>query len=81
MLGQVQGQAAPTAADIQHFLPRPQTELPSNMLTLGFLGRLQWFARPVEVSTGVVQISVQTGAKQCLVQVIVMRDVASTRGE
>ena len=47
------------------------------MLTLGFLGRLQWFAKPFEVSAGVVQISVQTGAKQSLIQVIVMGDVAS----
>ena len=75
VLGEVHGDAAPAAADVQHALPRREAELAPDVCALGCLGGLQGRLRFAVVRAGVVHVAVQEGAEQRLIQVVVVAHV------
>ncbi len=80
LLGQLHGQATPAAAHVENAHPRAQAELGRDVIALGLLGLLQSHARFAEVRARVVHVGVQARAKEHLVQIVMMANVAVTGG-
>ena len=78
IFGQVHGKASPAAANIQYVLPLAQLQLMQDMLRLGILSVFERLILALEIGAGVVHVLVEKGAKQGLIEVVVMAHVAST---
>ncbi len=73
---EIEPQAPPAAADVEHLHPRLQPELGRDVQLLGVLGLLQGHAGPREVGAGILQVAVEEPAIEVLGEVVVVVDVA-----
>jgi len=75
-LGEIEGEPAPAAADIQHGLARLEQQFGGEMALLLLLGDFETVVAGVEIGAGILPVVVQELAVEGVRQIIVMGHVA-----
>jgi hypothetical protein len=74
--GKVKAEPAPSAADVEHPMPRLQQQLVGDVLPLGLLGFFQAYAGAGEVGAGILLVAIEEEPVDPVVDVIVVGHIA-----
>ncbi len=81
VLGEVEGQAAPAAADIEYCHARFDNKLAGYDICLVLLGLLQRIPGCLEIGAGIVHLLVEKVTKYTFLGIVVVGDLAVTAGD